>query len=78
MTDRRCANCGTPEQRGIDGNGRPRVNLNPLTGLCVKCTVSAATGRRTFHSRRDDRKGEVIDTKALPFDGRAAAARNDE
>jgi hypothetical protein len=47
------------------------VNLDPSTSLCVSCTVKASAWAHTFHSRREDRLGEVVDTKAL-------AARNDE
>lgn len=68
---RTCPGCGVEEKRSLDGNGRPLLNLNPLTGLCTACTVKAAASTHTFHSRREDRQGEVIDTKAL-------AARNDE
>jgi len=65
MTARACTGCGTPEQRGFDAKGRPTVNLNPLTGLCVTCTVKAAVTRTSFHSRREDRRGDVVDTKQL-------------
>lgn len=65
MTERACSTCGTPERRGTDSQGRSTVNLNPLTGLCLQCTVKQAVGARSFHSRREDRQGEVIDTKQL-------------
>lgn len=65
MTVRACANCGVPEQRGQDAKGRPTVNLSPLTNLCIECTVADASGSHTFHSRREERQGEVIDTKQL-------------
>lgn len=71
MTATTCPGCGAPETRTLDTNGRPMLNLSPITGLCVDCTVKAAAESHTFHSRREDRKGDVVDTKAL-------AARNDE
>lgn len=71
MTVRTCPTCGTPERRGVDDKGRATVNLESSTGLCLDCLVKAAADGRTFHSRREDRKGEAIDVKSL-------ASRNDE
>lgn len=73
-----CPDCGLPEERKKDARGREVTNLEPLSGRCLGCLGREALKRHTFHSRREDRKGQVIDTKDLPFDGRAAAARNDE
>jgi hypothetical protein len=67
MSDDVCAGgCGAP--RYIVVNGVREINVEPTSGLCINCLPKA---NRTFHSRRDDRAGEVVDTKAL-------AARNDE
>lgn len=71
VSERTCANCGTPEERKRDARGRNVVNLDPLSGLCLVCILARAAGTKAFHSRREDRKGEVVDTKAR-------AARNDE
>ena len=67
-----CKGCGAEEQRTTNTLGHATsTNINPLTGLCTDCTVKASAAAHTFHSRREDRQGEVVDTKAL-------AARNDE
>lgn len=71
MSPRACVDCGAPERRGVDEHGRPTVNLDPTTGRCLACIVKAAAAGRSFHSRREDRKGQVVDPKAL-------AARNEE
>lgn len=60
-----CKGCGIPEARTTDANGRPLLNLNPLTGLCTACTVAEAAGSHTFRSRRLDRLGKNIDAKSL-------------
>jgi hypothetical protein len=65
---RTCPGCGVDEHRWIDGKGIERVNLEPTTNRCVDCLSAAFT---TFTSRRDP-------PADLPFDSRAAAARNDE
>lgn len=66
MTVRTCPSCGLEEQRGVDAGGRPTVNLDPTTGLCVNCTVTAAMGPKSFP------------LEPAPFDGRAAAAGMDK
>lgn len=66
MTEvRRCPDCHVEERRERDDRGHERVNLDPTTGRCVDCLRNAAAQAHTFHSRRDDRHGEVIDTKQL-------------
>lgn len=68
MASRTCPDCGAEEIRKADKQGRTTsTNLDPISGLCVDCLVKMHT---TFTSRRMP--------EALPFDGRAAAARNDE
>jgi hypothetical protein len=63
-----CKDCGAPEERIVDDKGRPMVNLSPLTDQCVTCLGKAALARHTW---------EALKTPTA-FDGRAAAARNDE
>jgi hypothetical protein len=65
MTVRVCLGCRLPEARGVDAAGRPTVNLNPLTDLCVTCTVSAALEAK-----------QGWPAEPLPFDARAAAAND--
>lgn len=63
MTSKRtCPNCGTPERRWLE-NGRPQVNLDPITSNCVDCLREYAKERAT----KPD---------PLPFDARAAAAND--
>lgn len=66
---RACLSCGVPEQRSTDGKGRPLINLDPSTSLCVDCTIRAAERPKGFPE---------LDAKDLPFDARSAAARNDQ
>lgn len=61
MTGRVCANCGLPEERKQDSQGRDVVNLDPVSSLCVPCLVKA-TPRRLAAER------------ALPADYKNAAA----
>lgn len=61
---RTCPNCGVAESRWIAG-GRESVNLDPITGNCVDCLREYAKEQRA----------QVLDS--LPFDARAAQARND-
>jgi hypothetical protein len=70
MTARSCRACGEPEQRWVDGRGRRHVNLDPTTGLCVRCIGDRAARRTALERRRDARP--------QTFDARAAAARNDD
>ena len=65
---RRCPDCGLEEHRTTDEKGRAVVNLSPLTNQCVMCLGKAALARHLFAS--------VKDLTDLPFDARAAAARN--
>jgi hypothetical protein len=65
MTARVCLGCQVPEQRGVDANGRETVNLNPLTDLCIECTVIVTKEQGPYQA------------PALPFDARAAAAGKD-
>lgn len=62
---RTCPNCGTPESRWIAG-GREHVNLSPLTDQCVECLAAMV------------KEIGPIESRPLPFDSRAAQARNDE
>jgi hypothetical protein len=67
-----CVSCGASEVRKVNEIGALiSTSINPITGRCVGCTVTEAASTHTFHSRREDRLGQV-------FDARAAAARNDE
>jgi len=61
---RTCPNCHVPESRWTE-NGRPCVNLDPITGNCVRCLAELAK-----------EMGATV-RRPLPFDARAAAARND-
>lgn len=70
-TTRRCPGCGVPEQRTTDGRTE-QVNLCPLTGLCVDCLI-AYTHECDETARDQARRARA----ELPFDARAAAARND-
>jgi hypothetical protein len=63
MTLRACPTCGVLEERGMK-DGRPWVNLNPITGHCVTCLAAMA------------RDGEPPVEDPV-FDARAEAARND-
>ncbi len=49
MSLRACPKCGTLEQRGI-WQGKPWVNLDPISGLCIDCLASSVGA---FQSRRD-------------------------
>lgn len=62
---RTCPGCGLEERRSLDINGRPIVNLDPVSGRCVKCLVKSAAAH-------------PWPAAAEPFDARAAAARNDD
>ena len=71
MTDLRCCpDCGLEEHRTTDDKGRAVVNLSPLTGQCVQCLGKAALARHLFAS--------VKDLNVLPFDRKAAQARNED
>jgi hypothetical protein len=37
-----CPDCGEQEQRRTDGAGRPLLNLDPVSGRCVKCLIAYA------------------------------------
>lgn len=88
MSERRCANptCDVREQRATTRDGRPTVNLEPASGLCLTCLVARAKLQTTYHSRRESQQGRLVDTRAAAatprapgvFDPRAAAARNDD
>ncbi len=65
-TARKCPDCGEPEYRGTDARGRELVNLDPITDRCITCLVKRALANRSPRVR-----------PLLPFDPRAAAARND-
>lgn len=69
MTPRACLSCGVPEQRSTDGSGKPLLNLDPSTSLCVDCTIREAAKPKGFPE---------LDVKDLPFDSKAIAARNDQ
>lgn len=69
MTDRTCMGCGLPEDRRLDAKGRPTVNLDPSTSLCVDCTIRESGKPKGFPE---------LDAKDLPFDSAAARARNDD
>lgn len=58
--------CGRPQYVLV--NGKREINVEPTSRLCIVCLPKVQT---QFHSRRDDRAGDVIDTKAR-------SARNDE
>lgn len=62
MTIRKCPNCGVQESRWTV-DGKPFVNLDPITGNCVTCL--AAFAKETGPA-----------PAALPFDARAAAAND--
>lgn len=64
MTPRRCLACGTEEVRTII-NGRASVNLEPVSGFCIACLAQAS------------KEAKQTTAEPLPFDSRAAAARND-
>lgn len=68
---RTCPGCGEAERRTKDARGKDLLNLDPTTGLCVRCLVTRGAARHQFHSRRATTQGQV-------FDARAAAARNNE
>lgn len=38
-----CPNCQTPEVRAVL-DGRPTVNLDPITGCCVECLIGVGEG----------------------------------
>lgn len=60
-----CPTCKTPEQRGI-WMGKPWVNLDPISDLCVDCLAASV---RTFRSRR------IEEAQPLPLaDVKMAAA----
>lgn len=63
---RACLGCGLPEQRGKDLQGRPTLNLNPINGLCVHCTITAAVEAKGFPPEPE------------PFDPKCAAANDRE
>lgn len=62
---RKCPNCGTAESRWTV-DGREHVNLSPITGQCVRCLAEMS------------KEVGPLQTPELPFDARAAQARNDE
>lgn len=64
MTARTCPNCGVAESRWMVGSVE-HVNLDPITGNCVDCLRELAKETR------------ATAPLALPFDARAAQARND-
>jgi hypothetical protein len=55
--------------------GRPRLNLEPTSGLCLKCLTDRAVERRA--SQRAAKAAATAEQPAMGFDARAAAARND-
>lgn len=62
--DRVCPNCGVPESRWTVGSVE-HVNLDPFTNNCVDCLRELAKEMR------------ANPPTSLPFDARAAQARND-
>lgn len=62
---RTCPGCGVAEHRQKDDRGRETVNLDPFTGKCIACLSTAAASAHTFTSRREDRQGDVVDTRKL-------------
>lgn len=73
MSDlRRCPDCGLAEERKVDKRGHALVNLDPTTGRCLRCTVTAAFNARPRLLE------DAARLTSVPFDARAAAARNEE
>jgi hypothetical protein len=64
---RACIDCGEPESRQED-----RVNLDPVSGRCVKCLIAyAKAGFKSMPSDRDQTSGNV----AYDWRHRAAGER---
>ena len=82
MTPRVCGSCGVPEARGLDGGGRETVNLNPLTGLCLDCTVAVAMNTQAPDPEPIEVEMSIPfdrdDPEDAAFDARAAAANDRE